>query len=162
MKNSGILIVIGVVALLGLILFPRDKGPDPAPDFSLVNLDGGVVTLSSFRGHVVILDFWASWCHPCTDTFPIVHSLYERYADQGVVLLVVSLDGSEKDIRAWMEENGFPSGEVLWGSYAEAREIRDLYGVVGIPHTFVIDRDGYIRFDGHPRNLAAKDIEELL
>ena len=162
MKNAGILILIGVVAILGLVLFQGEKGPELAPDFSLVNLDGRVVTLSSFRGEVVILDFWASWCKPCTKTFPAVHALYESYADSGVVLLVVSLDGSEKDIRAWMEENGFPSGEVLWGSYAEAREIRDLYGVVGIPHTFVIDRDGYIRFDGHPRNLAAKDIEELL
>jgi len=162
MKNSDILIVVGVVAILGLVLFPKDKGPKLAPDFSFVNLNGDLVTLSSYRGSVILLDFWASWCHPCTETFPIVHSIYERYADQGVVLLVISLDGSVADIRKWMEEDGFSSGDLLWGSLPEARAVRDLYGVVGIPHTFLIDREGYIRFSGHPRRLAAKDIEDLL
>lgn len=162
MKNAGILVLIGAVAILAVVLFQGERGPEPAPDFSLVNLDGEVVTLSAFRGSVVILDFWASWCHPCTVTFPAVHRLYERYADQGVVLLVVSLDGSADDIRKGMEELGLPSGGILWGSLPEARAVKKLYGVVGIPHTFLIDRDGYIRFDGYPRSLTAEDIESLL
>jgi len=71
-KNAGILILIGAVAVIGLILFQGEKEPELAPSFSLVNLDGQVITLSSFRGEVVLLDFWASWCHPCTVTFPAV------------------------------------------------------------------------------------------
>ncbi|HHK67211.1 MAG TPA: TlpA family protein disulfide reductase [Candidatus Acetothermia bacterium] len=162
MKNAGILAAIGVVAILILVLFQGERPLEPAPDFSLLNLNGDVVVLSSFRGSVVILDFWASWCRPCKETFPAVHALHERYADRGVVLLVVSLDSSVEEIRRWMKENGYPSGEVLWGSLPEARAVKGLYGVVGIPHTFLIDREGYIRFDGHPRNLMAENMEELL
>jgi thiol-disulfide isomerase/thioredoxin len=121
-------------------------------------LDGVETTLSAFRGQVVILDFWASWCKPCTRTFPEVDALVERLRDEGVVLLVVSLDKDANTARTYLQENGFSTDHVLYGSLEEAREVKGLYGVVGIPHTFLIDRDGLIRFSGYPNGLT----EELI
>lgn len=164
MKGIGIWILIGVGALVILgTLFPTlDGGPELAADFSLVSLDGKTVSLSDYRGRVVLLDFWASWCAPCTKTLPSLHELHERLADRGVDLLVVSLDASEKISREYLEESGFPTDNVLWGSLDEARAVKRLYGVIGIPRTFLIDREGFIRFDGYPRNLTAETIEPWL
>jgi cytochrome c biogenesis protein CcmG/thiol:disulfide interchange protein DsbE len=163
-KGIGIWILIGMgtLAIVGALLPMLDGEPELAADFSLVSLDGETVSLSGYRGRVVLLDFWASWCAPCTKTFPTLHELHERFADRGVDFLVVSLDGSEKKSREHLEENGFPTDNVLWGSLDEARAVKRLYGVIGIPRTFLIDRDGFIRFDGHPRSLTAETIESWL
>ncbi|MFC2077545.1 peroxiredoxin family protein [Candidatus Bipolaricaulota bacterium] len=164
MKDAWILILLGAVvaaAALGL-LSPGRSEPALAPGFSLVSLDGDVVSLSDYRGQVVVLDFWASWCQPCTKTFPKLHELHGQYADRGVVLLVVSLDRSEEASREHLAENGFPTENVLWGSLAEARAVKDLYGVRGIPRTFLIDREGYIRFSGYPSRVDAEKLEPWL
>jgi len=163
-KSIGIWILIGVgtLAVLGALLPELDREPELAEDFSLLNLDEETVSLSDFRGRVVVLDFWASWCGPCTKTFPSLHELHERFADRGVDLLVVSLDKTGEDSREFFIDGGFPIDNVLWGSLTEARAIQRLYGVVGIPRTFLIDRDGLIRFDGYPRNLTAEKIEPWL
>lgn len=164
MKDLGLWLLIGVGALAiaaGLFGF-GDPDPELAPAFSLVSLDGEIVSLSDFSGQVVLLDFWASWCKPCRATFPAVHALAEEFADQGLKLLVVSLDASAEASREELLANDFPTDNVLWGSLSEARAVRNLYGVVGIPRTFLIDREGLIRFDGYPRNLTAADIEPWL
>lgn len=161
MKGIGIWILIGVgtLAVLGALLPMWGGEPKLAADFSLVSLDGEAVSLSDLRGSVVLLDFWASWCAPCIKTFPALHELQEAFADRGVDLLVVSLDASAEASREHLLEQGFPTDNVLWGSLKEARAVQRLYGVIGIPRTFLIDRDGLIRFDGYPRNLTAETIE---
>jgi len=164
MKDTGVWILLGVglLAILGGLGLFGDAEPELAPSFSLVSLDGEIVSLSDYRGRVVLLDFWASWCRPCTTTFPAVHELHEQFADRGLDLLVVSLDASAEDALDFLEQNGFPTNNVLWGSLPEARSVKRLYGVGGIPRTFVIDRDGYIRFEGHPRNLKPEIVEPWL
>jgi len=151
-KDAWILVLIGAMVIAAVVgLLPeRHEPPKVAPDFSLISLDGEVVRLSDHRGQVVILDFWASWCAPCKRTFPGLHELHAQFEDRGVVLLVVSLDRSEEASQEYLSEHGFPTDNVLWGSVAEARAIKELYDVHGIPHTFVIDRDGLIRFSGYP------------
>jgi peroxiredoxin len=163
-KDAWILVLIGAMAfaaVVGLLPAQREE-PRQAPDFSMVNLEGDVVHLSDYRGQVIILDFWASWCRPCTRTLPGLHQLQARFHDRGVELLVVSLDRSEEASREYFSENGFPTDNVLWGSLAEARATRDLYDVHGIPHTFVIDRTGYIRFSGYPSWIDEETLEPLL
>jgi len=160
--GSWLLLGVGLLAIAAGLFGFGGKDPEIAPGFSLVSLDGEVVSLSDYRGQIVLLDFWASWCKPCRTTFPAVHALAERFADRGVTLLVVSLDASEEASRQYLTDEGYPTANVLWGSLDEARAVRNLYGVVGIPHTFVIDRDGLIRFDGYPRNLNAETIEPWL
>jgi peroxiredoxin len=133
-----------------------------APDFSLPTFDGETVSLSDYRGQVIILDFWASWCTPCRSSMPILHALWQRYRDRGVVLVGVSLDRNEADARAYLASNGFTDMVALWGSLSAADRVATTYGVQGIPHTFIIDRSGVIRFANHPGYLSASTIEALL
>jgi thiol-disulfide isomerase/thioredoxin len=161
-KDVGVWVVLGLAGLAvvsAILLGGVDTGPKLAVEFTLRSLDGMDVSLVEYRGSVVILDFWATWCKPCTTTFPELHALQQDYADRGVVLLVVSLDRSAQRARDHLEKNGFPIDNVLWGSLEEARGVKDLYGVGGIPRTFLIDRAGYIRYSGYPTRLTPEEIE---
>lgn len=155
-----------VLALLILIVSPAAQGegeePQLAPLFTLRNLDGEEVSLVDYRGHVVILDFWASWCDPCTRTFPDIHALEQAYAERGVVLLVLCFDKREEDAREYLIAHEYATGNVLWGSLEETRAVKSLYGVEAVTHSLVIDRDGYIRFSGHPIRLTAEILEPWL
>lgn len=115
-----------------------------AKEISLPNPDGEVMKLSDYRGKVVLLDFWASWCGPCRRENPNVVRLYEKYKDKGFEVFSVSLDRTkdawvqaiEKDQLAW---DGHVSDLKFWQSEA-AKD----YGVSSIPTTVLIDRDGKI------------------
>lgn len=165
MKEAVPWILAGLIAVALLVLAAPPEEPRPvelAPDFSLESLGGGTVTLSSLRGQVVIIDFWASWCRPCTRTLPELHELAARYADRGVVLLAVSLDRTAEAAGDYADDLGLPTSSVLYGSLDAAKAVRDLYGVVGIPRTFVIDREGWIRFAGWPSAVDSARIEKYL
>ena len=124
-----------------------------APEFALPDLDGTTVRIADFRGQVVILDFWASWCAPCVTTAPVLEELCEHFQDEGVVLVGVTIDRRVEDARQFLEDNGHTSMIALWGSLDAARKVKALYGVVEIPHVFVIDRIGVIRFSGRAEDL---------
>jgi len=164
MRNIGLLISIAVggILLATLAFLGGEKAPDMAPDFSLESLNGETVTLSELRGNVVIIDFWATWCGPCLKSLPSLHAVVDRHQDRGVVLLLVSLDRTGK--RAWdyLAENGYSTDTALWESLDAAREVKDLFGVVGIPRTFIIDRDGFIQYSGYPSKLTDADLLEWL
>ena len=162
MKNSGILISVALAGLLiiTLLLTGGDREPELAPDFTLMNLDGNFMTLSDLRGSVVVIDFWATWCSPCLKSFPNLHDVVERNKDQGVVLLLVSLDKTAKRARDYLVENGYATDNVLWESLEASREVKGLFGVVGIPRTFIIDREGFIQHTGHPGELSDADLQE--
>jgi len=164
MKNTGILLSIALAAvLLALVAFSiGDPEPKLAPDFRLLNLNGEEVVLSQFRGNVVVLDFWATWCAPCLRSFPDLHDLVARYEDRGVFLLVVSLDKSEARARDYLIEHGYPTENVLWESLDAARGVKALFGVVGIPKTFIVDREGYIQYSGSPSNLTEDELLNVL
>jgi thiol-disulfide isomerase/thioredoxin len=138
-----------------------------APDFSLAGLRGGRIQLAELRGRVVVLDFWASWCVPCRATMPSLEALVSRFRDQGVVLVGVSLDRTADEATAYLEESGSTQLVALWSSLAEAREVASRYevfvfGGFGIPHTFVIDRQGIVRFSGHPATMTDDTIRPWL
>ncbi len=133
-----------------------------APDLTLRSLDGVSVSLSSYRGHIVILDFWASWCGPCRTSMPALHALWEGYRDRGVVLIGISLDRTESDARAYLRASKFDGMIALWDSVTASQSVARAYGVVGIPRTLVIDADGIVRFAGHPATLSADLIDLYL
>ena len=162
MKSAGILITAALAGLLivTLLLTGGDREPEMAPDFTLMNLDGDFITLSDLRGNVVVIDFWATWCSPCLKSFPNLHEVVERNKDQGVVLLLVSLDKTAKRARDYLVENGYATDNVLWESLEASREVKGLFGVVGIPRTFIIDREGFIQHTGHPGELSDADLQE--
>lgn len=132
-----------------------------APDFQLASLDHDMVSLSDFLGKVVILDFWASWCGPCKSTMPGLESLARALATD-VVLLGVSLDRTESAASAYLAANNYDAMIGLYGSYVDAYRVSGVYGVAGIPKTFIIDREGVIRYVGHPASLSRQTIERLL
>lgn len=133
-----------------------------ALDFTLEDLEGTPVTLSDLRGLVVLIDFWASWCPPCRDSMPHLEALRAAYEDEGLIVVAVSQDETWADVSGFADANGLDTMIVLWGSYSEARAVRDAYDVVGIPHTFVIDRQGIIRHRDHPIRIRARHIEPWL
>jgi thiol-disulfide isomerase/thioredoxin len=125
----------------------------------LTSLDGDSVALSDFAGHVVIVDFWASWCVPCRSSMPGLHALWKGFRDRGVVLLGVNLDRTEAAARGFLAANGYEEMVALWDS---RQAVATLYRVSGIPHTLVVDTQGIIRFSGHPVRLTASAIEAAL
>jgi len=118
-----------------------------APQFTLRNLQGNHVSLDSFKGQVVVLNFWATWCAPCRVEMPAFENLYRRYRSQGLTVLAVSLDkAADGKVRQFVEEYklSFP---VLMDTDGIAEK---LYPSVSIPFTFVINQTGRVvaRVDG--------------
>lgn len=115
----------------------------PAPNFELPSLQGGEpIALSSLRGNVVVLNFWASWCAPCRREAPGLRRVSERYAVEGVRILGVDFLDSEVDGRAFVKEFGLPYPSVS----DTAGSLADDYGLIGFPTTFIIDPGGTIRY----------------
>ena len=138
------------------------EGIKKAPEFTLLDIDGARTSLSDFKGKVIILDFWATWCPPCKAEIPHFVELYDEYKDKGLEVIGISLDSNpEKALPPFIEEYGI-NYTMLIGD----RDVTDSYGgIMSIPTTFVIDRDGGIRkkYIGYrDKNIFEKDIEELL
>jgi len=128
--------------------------------FVLPNLEGQMVAPADHRGRVVILEFWASWCLPCHDAMAAIKQLAAR--TEGVHVLAISLDRYEEGLRSFLEGMDVPNVEVLWGSREQADRVKELYGVVEIPHILILDRRGVIRFTDHFREFDSALIDQLL
>jgi peroxiredoxin len=109
-------------------------------DFTLFGINGQEYTLSEFKGQVVIIDFWATWCPPCRNSIPTFVRLYNKYHEQGFTILGVSLDTDEQALRNFSKEMNIPY-PVLLGD----KEIARAYQVSGIPKTIFLDKKGSIR-----------------
>jgi peroxiredoxin len=112
----------------------------PAPDFQLELLDGKSFRLSEGKGHVVVLDFWATWCGPCLQAMPQVDKVTKEFKDKGVQLVAVNLQESPREIKAMLERHKLDMTVALDRDGAVAEK----YGANAIPQTVVIDRDGKV------------------
>ena len=114
----------------------------PAPHFDLVDLEGRRHRLSDYRGKVVFLNFWASFCEPCRREMPSMERLVRQYEPQGMEMIAISLDPEQEAIQSFMNE--FLPGQrsamtVLWDPKSESSE---RYGTELLPETYIVDRDG--------------------
>ncbi len=166
-------LMVVVVAAIGYLLLGRGgsvhaeaaaPGLPPAsgsaPAFTLEDLQGKKVALADFKGEVVVLDFWATWCPPCRREIPDFITLQKEYADRGVQIVGVALDEFPK-VQAFVRDNGM-NYPVLMGTDAVVAQYG---GIEGIPTTFIIDRQGKIveRFEGfRPKATFEEAIKRLL
>jgi peroxiredoxin len=129
----------------------------PAPEIKMNNPEGKTISLSDFKGKIILVDFWAAWCKPCRMENPNVVKLYKRFKDKGFEILGVSLD---RDREAWVEaikEDGLTWPQVsdlmFWSS-----PVVKQYGFQGIPYTVLVDREGKIL----AKNLRGEELERKL
>ena len=144
---AALVVPLLLAALLGAYLVSRIPTAastaigNAAPDFSVADLDGNPIRLADLRGRPVIINFWASWCGPCVEEFPLLREAAVRHAGEGLVVIgIVWADRSEA-ARDFMARNG-----ATWAAAMDPGEqvSRD-YGILGPPETYFIGRDGIIR-----------------
>lgn len=150
-------IMIGVDVLLFLVVgtllvqralpqaaaaFNLGSGSEPAPAFELRALDGSLVSLEQYRGQVVLVNFWASWCPPCRVEMPGFERVYRERRDQGFVILGIATDThAEAAIREFVEEHDITYPILM----ANRQVIQEYGGIRSLPESFLVDRDGLIR-----------------
>ena len=155
-----VLLVLAVSPAAGK---PVAAGPEgePVPPFTAVDLEGKEVSLEDFKGRVVVISFWATWCSACSKQVPALQELHRQYRDKGVAVIGLSLDFDQLDrVREHVRENdiGYP---VLLTTISVAQQ----YGVRAIPYTLIIDKDHKLfkRYIGPmPFGEFKKDVEALL
>jgi peroxiredoxin len=137
-----ILFSIAILFLLSTVNAQVTIGQE-APEISLPNSKGNTISLSSLKGKIVLVDFWASWCGPCRKSNPGIVKLYNKYKAQGFEVYGVSLDESKKKWLAAVKKDKITYTQVLdnkvWDSDAALK-----YGVEAIPTNFLIDKSGKI------------------
>ena len=116
--------------------------PSPAPAFTLQATDGRQVSLAQFKGDVVMINFWASWCGPCRQEMPLLDSIYRKYKDMGFELIGVNVEPDSKAANAWLKATPV-TYPVL---YDPQSKVSQLYQVQAMPTTVIIDRSGTVRF----------------
>jgi peroxiredoxin len=111
------------------------------PEFKLFNLEGKEVSLSSFRGQPIVINFWATWCGPCRVEMPAIQSRFEKYKQQGLVILAVDFDEPREVVAGFRDEFGL-TFEILLDPGAD---VQKLYRNRTYPTTFFIDPEGVIQ-----------------
>ena len=137
-----LVVTFGIVWLQSAKYEPLTVGKE-GPDFSLPNLDETTVRLSDYRGKVVFLNFWATWCKPCREEMPSMEVLYRNFERDGLVVLAISIDRvtTKKDIPPFIKSLNltFPVLVDSWGQTDKR------YKLMGVPETYIIDQQGILR-----------------
>jgi len=130
-----------VVAALALTLPALADPAGPAPQFTLAAKGGQDVSLSQYKGQVVMINFWASWCGPCRQEMPLLESIYRKYNKMGFTMIGVNVEPDSKAADEWLKATpvSFP---IL---YDRDSKVSKLYNVAGMPSTVIIDRSGKLR-----------------
>lgn len=139
-----------VVVVAGLLMLAGCPGGPPpasvvvgelAPEFTLVNMEGERVSLADYRGQVVVLNFWATWCPPCREEKPTMERLYQQFKDDGLVFLAINVEeNGHQVVSEYLMNNSFSFPILLDGK----AEVQGLYGVFRYPESYIIDRDGTV------------------
>ena len=143
-------------SLLDLSAIPRVNKGVLSPGFTLPDIDGNMVSLSDYKGKIVLLNIWATWCPPCVAEMPSMEKLYQELKGEDFEILAVSIDATGSNVVApFMKKHklSFPALTDTQGT------IKDLYQTTGVPESFIIGKDGFIaeKIIG-PRDWATPDV----
>lgn len=131
------------------------------PDFDAKDLAGQPLSLSKYKGKVVLVDFWATWCGPCRAELPNVVAAYSKYHEKGFDIVGISLDQSEDALKNFLPEN-----KVTWAQYFDGKgwenELARKYGITSIPMTFLLDKEGKIVAKDLRGEALAAELDRLL
>ena len=145
-----------VPVLLCAVVFPAAAAVDPARELDLIKpnrpqqardfrvpaLDGSRLRLADLKGKVVFLNLWATWCPPCKEEMPAMERLWQRYKDQGLVVIALSMDSAgARVVKPYIEQSKYTYPVGL----DPKMEVAQLYGARSVPSTFIIDRSGMLR-----------------
>jgi peroxiredoxin len=133
----------------------------PAPEISLPDPDGKVITLSSFKGKYVLVDFWAKWCGPCRQENPNVVKAYKQFKGKGFDILGVSLDRTKEDWVKAIKEDGLTWNHVSDLKYFQSQAAQD-YNISGIPFSILVDPKGIIVAKNLRGSALQKKLAEVL
>jgi|SRR5271157_4611480 len=158
--SSKRILIYGIVALclLGLYVAGRRTAQRPkptasgnaAPDFTVTDIDGKKLSLSDYRGKVVLLDFWATWCTPCRAEIPAFVEMQQKYGPQGFQVVGISMDDDAKPVKEFYRQFNMNYPVAL----GDDKLAQSFGGVLGLPVNFIIDREGRI----HAKYLGATDV----
>jgi peroxiredoxin len=121
---------------------PNNLVGKKAVEFSLPAVSGGEVALQSFRGKVVLLNFWATWCGPCREELPELDRVQEKFRKRGLAVVAVTVDNELENIRGFLKKYDLEL-QALWD---RRKKVADAYKVEKMPSSYLIDRNGVIRF----------------
>ena len=161
-KILTLLLLVSLCAIICMVVYRKHSAPinsrvparaEFAPDFSLKALDGTRLRLSDYRGKVVLLDFWATWCEPCGEEIPRLVEWQNRYRDRGFQVIGVSMDDSRDPVQEFSRKF-----RINYPVAPGTQQITSQYsGILGLPVNIVIGRDGRIR----ARHLGLYDLNLL-
>lgn len=145
MKNKLSLLLVSLVFGLQTNLVLAVGLDQAAPDFTLPGLSGDNVRLQEYRGKVVLINFWASWCGPCRQEMPILDRIHKRYEPAGFTVLGVNVEDEQDKARQIADRLGV-SFPLL---FDEGQRVSEDYDLKAMPYTVLVDRDGQIRYIHH-------------
>jgi len=121
---------------------PNNLVGKKAVEFTLPDVSGGEVALQSFRGKVVLLNFWATWCGPCREELPELDRVQEKFRKRGLAIVAVTVDNELENVRSFLKKYDLKL-QALWDP---RKKVVGAYGVEKMPSSYLIDRNGVIRF----------------
>lgn len=161
MRNSIIRIALAVLVIYSFIS-PSSAYAGDAPGFTLPG-QNRTIQLSQYKGKVVYLDFWASWCEPCKRSFPWMNELQQQYGENGFEIIAVNLDESRNDAEAFLEK--MPAKFDV--AFDKSGKTAEAYNLKAMPSSFLIDRDGKLvhkslGYRAEEKKILEKKIQQLV